>query len=195
MRIKDRCRQFLPIVVDVETSGFDPGKNALLEIALVPIVLVKGRFTPGNTLHFHIEPFSGAELDKEALAFNQIQPDHPFRFAETEETACNQINDHVYGLLQQHGCRKAILVGHNAHFDLSFVNAAYSRTGHRSPFHHFTCLDTATLSALAYGETVLAKALHKARIPFHLEEAHSAIYDTEKTAELFCQIFNHYPMI
>jgi ribonuclease T len=195
MRIKDRCRQFLPVVVDVETAGFDPGKNALLEIALVPILLVNKVFTPGKTLHFHVEPFRGAELDQEALAFNQIQPDHPFRFAETEETVCNQINEHLGGLLQQHGCRKAILVGHNAHFDLSFVNAAYARTKLRSPFHHFTCLDTATLSALAYGETVLAKALYKARIPFNIEEAHSAIYDTEKTAELFCRIFNHYPMI
>lgn len=195
MRIKDRCRQFLPVVVDVETAGFDPYRNALLEIALVPIFLIKNRMTPGNMLHFHIEPFSGAELDPEALAFNQIQPDHPFRFAETEETACNHINDHLHTLLRQHGCRKAILVGHNAHFDLSFVNAAYSRTGLNSPFHRFTCLDTATLSALAYGETVLAKALYKARIPFNLEEAHSAMYDTEKTAELFCRIFNHYSML
>ena len=193
--IKKRFRGFLPVVVDVETSGFDCNKNAILEIALIPIKIENSIFIPDKALHFHIEPFAGAELDEKALEFNQIQPDHPFRFAEDEGDAFNQISIRVNEKLKQHNCSKAILIGHNSHFDLHFVNAAYKRNKLPSPFHSFSSLDTATLAALAYGETVLAKAMYKANIKFNPEEAHSALYDTEKTAELFCKIFNNYKLL
>ena len=45
----ERFRGFLPVVVDVETGGFDWNKHALLEIAAVPIELDEhGRFVPGE---------------------------------------------------------------------------------------------------------------------------------------------------
>ena len=57
------------------------------------------------------------------------------------------------------GCTKAVLVGHNAHFDLGFLNAAVARTGlKRNPFHPFSAFDTATLGGGAYGQTVLKRA-------------------------------------
>ena len=194
--IKKRFRGFLPIVVDVETAGFDANKDALLEVALVTINKnANNFFSADKTIHYHIEPFKGANLDKDALEFNQIKPDHPFRFAKTETEAFTNIANEINKLLAQHNCTKAVLIGHNAHFDLAFINAAFNRTNIKNPFHSFTCFDTATLCALAFAETVLAKAMYRAKIPFDLEHAHSAIYDAEKTAELFCVIYNNYKQI
>ena len=98
---------------------------------------------------------------------------------------------------QQTGCTKCILVGHNAGFDLGFLNALIARTNskNQSQFHQFSVLDTVTLSALAFGQTVLARACQYAGLDFDGTEAHSALYDTQKTAELFCYILNSYPML
>jgi len=88
------------------------------------------------------------------------------------------------------------MVAHNAHFDLQFVNAATERCEiKRNPFHPFSCFDTATLSGLAYGHTVLARACALAGIEFCNKSAHSAAYDAEKTAELFCAIVNKWKEI
>ncbi|MBV8063625.1 MAG: ribonuclease T, partial [Nevskia sp.] len=89
------------------------------------------------------------------------------------------------------GCTRAILVGHNAHFDLAFLNAAVARADvKRNPFHPFSAFDTVTLSGAVLGQTVLARALEAAGLPYDSREAHSAIYDAERTADLFCLLLN-----
>ena len=99
----------------------------------------------------------------------------------------------IYTHLEKTSCYRAVLVGHNAWFDLNFILAAAKRAGIRNnPFHTFTTFDTASLAAIALGETVLARAARRARIPFDLQQAHSAIYDAERTAELFCFISNRW---
>ncbi|MFB0969134.1 MAG: exonuclease domain-containing protein, partial [Pseudomonadales bacterium] len=57
-------------------------------------------------------------------------------------------------------------------------------------FHPFSSFDTATLCGLAYRQTVLARACEVAGISFDADEAHSALYDCEKTADIFCSIVN-----
>lgn len=195
-----RFRGFMPVVVDVETAGFNAKTDALLEIACVPILMNDdGQLYQGEPLNAHIEPFVGANLEKSALEFTGINPDNPFRksIAEDEKKALRRIFKTLKEIRQQHGCRQCILVGHNAHFDLGFVNAAIARTNSKnhSPFHSFSVLDTASLSALAFGHTVLARACSLAGIGFDNNNAHSALYDTQKTAELFCYIFNHIPLL
>ena len=70
--------------------------------------------------------------------------------------------------------------------------AAAERTGvKRNPFHPFGMFDTASLAGLMFGQTVLVKACLAAKIPFDGKKAHSALYDTERTAELFCYMVNH----
>lgn len=188
-----RFRGLLPVVVDIETSGLNPATDAMLEIAVVTLSLHERGLTRKETLHFHIEPFPGANLEKEALEINRIDPYHPFRFAIPEAQALHRIFAHINQEIEANGCYRAVLVGHNAWFDLSFMLAAARRSGIKPiPFHTFTTFDTATLSALAYGETVLARATRRAKIPFDIKEAHSAIYDAERTAELFCQIINKF---
>lgn len=198
--LKERFRGFMPVVVDVETAGFNAQTDALLEIACIPIIMdEQGQLIQGEPLNAHIEPFIGANLEPAALKFTGINPESPFRKAisEDEKVALRRIFKALKEVRRQYECRQCILVGHNAHFDLGFLNAAIARTNSKnhSPFHAFSVLDTASLSALAYGHTVLARTCVMAGIEFDNNHAHSALYDTQKTAELFCKIFNELPML
>jgi ribonuclease T len=180
-----RFRGYLPVVVDVETGGFDWNRHALLEIAVLPLDLGEGgRLVPGEGASAHVVPAPGTEIDI----------DHPFRLAKQERDALDHVFAAVRVAVRKHECQRAILVGHNAHFDLNFLNAAIARTGHkRSPFHPFSVFDTVTLAGVAYGQTVLARAVQAAGLDWNSDDAHSAVYDTERTAQLFCAIANAWP--
>lgn len=192
--IAGRFRGFLPVVVDVETAGFDARRHALLEIAAVIIRMDEtGTLLPGQTIACHVLPFIGAEIDPRALAFNKIDPEHPFRDAVSEHDALQRVLKPVRKAVAAEGCTRAILVGHNAHFDLGFLKAAVERTGYkRDPFHAFSVFDTVSLAGLVYGQTVLAKAAQLAGLGWDNSEAHAAVYDAEKTAALFCSIVNRW---
>ncbi len=190
-RWQDRFRGFLPVVVDVETTGVDPCKNALLEISVVLIEMNnKGFFSRGQTYFEHVIPFEGAVLDPKSLEFNQIDPFQPLRFAINEKEALQKLFTPIQKAVDQNRCQRAVLVGHNAWFDLLFIKEAALRTKIPIPFHAFTCFDTATLAGFMFGQTVLAKAVKAAGISFDPNQAHSAIYDAEKTADLFCYMLN-----
>lgn len=190
--IKNRFRGFLPVVVDVETGGFNKETDALLEIAAVIIEMDEsGTLYKGQSINAYVTPFEGSNIDPKALEVTGIDLDHPLRQAVDENAALGKIFSPIRKRIKETGCTRAILVGHNAHFDLGFVHAAAERAGiKRNPFHPFSCFDTVSLSALAYGQTVLARAIKAAGIEWQSEQAHSALYDTEKTADLFCTIFN-----
>jgi ribonuclease T len=192
--IARRFRGFLPVVVDVETAGFDPQRHALLEIAAVVIRMnALGELEPAPAIACHVLPFLGSEIDPRALAFNKIDPDHPFRDAVPEHEAVQRILSPLRRAVKSSGCTRAVLVGHNASFDLSFIKALVERTAYKhSPFHAFSVFDTVTLAGLVYGQTVLAKAAQVAGLGWDNREAHSAIYDAEQTARLFCSIVNRW---
>jgi ribonuclease T len=194
LNIASRFRGLLPVVVDVETSGLNPATDGLLEVGVVTLVLdADNKFQPGETYFYHVEPFIGARLDPESLAITGIDPANPLRYAMPEQQVLHRIFLRINSLLAETGCQRAVLVGHNAWFDLAFLQAAIKRCHfHRAPFHSFTTFDTATLSAISLGETVLAKALKAAKISFDINQAHCAGYDAEKTAELFCYIVNRF---
>jgi ribonuclease T len=187
-----RFRGFLPVVVDVECGGFNPNTDALLEIAAVLLEIQgDGTLIPGESWRYHVQPFPGANLEAASLAVTGIDPHHPLRPAIPEKDALSRMFKEVRRAMKENDCTRAILVGHNACFDLNFLNAAIERTQiKRSPFHPFSSFDTATLAGVAYGQTVLGKALQAANIPWDSSEAHSAAYDALKTAELFCRICN-----
>jgi len=192
--INRRFDGYLPIVIDIETSGVDAQKNAILEIAALTVDYDEaGLLTIKNNFACHVTPSEGARMDDAAMKITGIDPYHPFRFDVPENEALTQLFDFAENALQVTQCRRAVLVGHNAHFDLSFILAAAKRCKmKKTPFHSFTVFDTATLSGLVYGKTVLAKALRLARLGFDKNEAHSAIYDAKQTAELFCLIVNRF---
>jgi ribonuclease T len=190
----ERFRGFLPVVVDIETGGFDSEKDALLEIAAVIIRMDEhGVLYPDPVVSTHVVPFPGGNIDPRSLEITGIDPTHPFRAAVEEREALDVIFKPIRKTLKEYECQRAILVGHNAAFDIAFLNAAIRRTGHkRSPFHLFSCFDTATLAGLAYGQTVLNKAVQAAGLEWNASEAHSAVYDAERTALVFCAIVNRW---
>jgi ribonuclease T len=187
-----RFRGYLPVVIDVETGGFHSSTDALLEIAAVLIDMEPdGTLKRGATHSFHVKPFEGARLDPAALAITGIDPFHPLRPALPEKDALGRIFREIRHAVHSYNCRRAILVGHNAAFDLGFLNAAVTRADvKRNPFHPFSCFDTATLAGAALGQTVLAKALAVAGLKWDPSSAHSASYDAEQTADMFCLICN-----
>ena len=194
-KMAERFRGYLPVVVDVETGGFDWNRHALLEIAAVPIDLDEyGRYVMGETASAHLMPAPGTEIDPKSLEITGIDIDHPFRLAKPEKEALDHVFAAVRAAVRKHGCQRAILVGHNAHFDLNFLNAAVARVQHkRNPFHPFSVFDTVTLAGVAYGQTVLARAVQAAGMDWNSDDAHSAVYDAERTAQLFCKIVNAWP--
>lgn len=195
--ISKRFRGFLPVVVDVETGGFNSNTDALLEIAAVFVDPQEdGSLLRGETVRYHVKPFEGANMEPASLAVNGIDPDHPLRPAIDERDALQRIFREVRREIREHECTRAILVGHNAAFDLGFVNEAIRRTGmKRNPFHPFSCFDTATLCGVAFGQTVLARAVQAAGMEWDEKSAHSAAYDAEITADIFCDIVNRFQPI
>jgi ribonuclease T len=192
--LAQRFRGFLPVVIDVETGGFNARTDAILEIAATTLTMTDdGRLIIEETLDFQVDPFPGANLEPAALEFTGIDPESSERNAQPEEFVFAELFKNVRMKVKQHGCTRAILVGHNAHFDHGFLMAAADRIGvKRNPFHPFSVFDTATLAGLAFGHTVLARACQIAGIHFNHADAHSAVYDTHKTAELFCEIVNRW---
>jgi len=196
-RIADRFRGFLPVVVDVETGGFNAQKDALLEIAACLIRMDDfGRLFTAETVAVNVDPFDGANIDPRSLEITGIKVDSPLRMAVPEQEALRRIAQPVRKEVRETGCQRAILVGHNSFFDLSFLNAAIERTSFkRSPFHPFSSLDTVSLAGLAFGQTVLSRAVQAAGMDWNESLAHSAIYDAEKTAALFCSIVNRWKIL
>lgn len=192
--VASRFRGFLPVIIDVETGGFNADTDALLEIAAVTLECdAEAGWRRRATLARHVTPFDGANLDRRALEFNKIDPYHPFRLAVDERVALDEIFGAVRTQLVLHGCTRAILVGHNPAFDLAFVKAASARAGITDiPFHQFSTFDTAALAGVAFGQTVLARAVRAAGFVWDADAAHSAIYDAERTADLFCEIVNRW---
>ena len=179
--MRDRFRGFLPVVVDIETGGFNCHTDAILEIAIaIPSMTEEGELVIAETHSRNVEPF-------------EIDPESPLRGAVPEDIALGELFAVVRQAVKANQCNRAILVGHNAHFDAGFLTAATERLRlKRNPFHPFSYFDTATLAGLAVGHTVLARACALADIPFDNKEAHSAQYDVTKTAELFCLIVNRW---
>lgn len=191
----NRFRSFLPVVIDVETTGFSSQTNGILEIGAVLLNYNDdGQMYPEQTLFYAVDPHPGAEIEQAALEFTGINPNDPSRNAVSESEALGALFDAIKKAVKRHDCSRAIMVGHNTHFDLGFIMAAAARCEleKKNPFHQFSCMDTVSLAGLAYGQTVLAKACQAAGIAFDNKAAHHADYDAEKTAELFCDIINQW---
>jgi len=190
----DRFRGFLPVVVDVETGGLNAKTDALLEIAAVLLTFDdQGKLRRDETIRYHVKPFDGANMDPASLAVNGIDPNHPLRPAIDERDALQRVFREVRRAIREANCTRAILVGHNSAFDLAFLNEAIERSAmKRNPFHPFSSFDTATLCGVAFGQTVLSRAVKAAGLEFDEESAHSAAYDAEITADVFCEVVNRF---
>ncbi|MEM7098106.1 MAG: ribonuclease T [Pseudomonadota bacterium] len=194
MEFAERFRGYLPVVVDLETGGFDRDRNPLLEIGCTFLNWSDDTLSLEDSHAWNVEPFCGSEADPASLKITGIDLDDPERNAMPEKEALQTFFKLVRQRMKQAGCRRAVLVAHNAAFDQGFLLSASERSGiKRSPFHPFTAIDTASLAAVAYGHTVLSEACRRAGIVFENASAHRAAYDAEQTARLFCKIVNAWP--
>jgi len=189
--MKNRFRGYYPVVVDLETGGFNPNNNAILEIAITLIEEENGRLVPGVTERYHIEPYESLVVEEESLEFTKIKLDHPLRQAVSEVDALKSLFKTINKNKTKYQCSRAILVGHNAHFDLSFLNASIERNKiKKSPFHPFSVIDTVSLGVAVTQQTVLARVCKELKIDYSNDDAHSAAYDSDITAKVFCKILN-----
>ena len=189
-----RFRGFYPVVIDVETGGFNPTEDALLDVGVIFLTTDhNGQIVKERTLSLPVTAEPGLNLHAASLNVNKINPKDPNRTSFKEDVVITTLFKELRESMKEHDCRRAVLVGHNAFFDHQFIFAAAERQKvKRNPLHPFSCLDTVTLSALACGHTVLAKACEIANISFDSSTAHTALYDAQKTAELFCYIVNRW---
>jgi ribonuclease T len=192
--LQHRFRGYFPVIIDVETAGFNAQTDALLEIAAITLSMDEnGLLHPDATFHEHVVPFEDANIEKAAIEFNGIDPFCALRGAKAEDVVIKELCKFVRKKQKEFDCQRSVIVAHNATFDQSFVNAAIARHSiKRTPFHPFVSFDTTSLAAMSLGQTVLVKACEAANISFKQSEAHSALYDTQKTAELFCYMLNRY---
>ncbi len=194
-RMAERFRGFYPVVVDLETAGFNSQENALLEVGACLLRLDEdGILHPGEVLDYHIRPFEGAVINEKSCRFINVDPYDPARQAEAEAPALRDFFKRVTSEMKLAHCRRAVMVAHNAAFDQGFLNAAVERNHlrNRCPFHPFSTFDTSALSGIFLGHTVLANACALAGIEYDNAQAHGARYDAEVTAKLFCAIANGY---
>ena len=192
MLLNQRFRKYLPVVVDLETGGFDPINNAILEIAVTLIGQNdKYKLVVLDTHRYHIDPYKDLIVEQESLDFTKIKLDHPLRKAVSEKEALTELFKIINKAKSEYSCSRAILVGHNAHFDLAFIKESIKRNNiKKSPFHPFSVLDTVSLGAMHTQQTVLARVCESLSIDYDSNEAHSAAYDAEITAKVFCNIIN-----
>lgn len=194
MEIKDRFRKFLPVIVDVETAGFNEKTDALLEVSMMTVQMDDNGFLmPKEQFSANIRPFPNANIEQSNIDFLGIDPFDESRDLKDEREALIPMFKAIAKEVKANACTRAILVGHNGYFDLKFIQAACERINYKKcPFHPFSVLDTASLSALVLGHSVLIKACLAANIHFDESSAHGAVYDTQKECELFCKIYNRY---
>ena len=193
MELKARFRGYLPVVLDLETGGFDANQNPLLELACTFLdwEVADQKLTVAETHAWDVEPFSGSTVDPASLKVTGIDLDSSARAALDEKVVLSEFFKQVRSQMKAAGCHRAVMVAHNAAFDATFLSTACARAGlKRNPFHPFTTIDTAALGAVAHGHTVLSEICRRANIEFQHMEAHSARYDAERTAQVFCQIVN-----
>ena len=191
MELSERFRGYLPVVLDLETGGFDHQANPILELACCFVQMQDDRLSIKSAENWNVQPIAGMVVEPASLKVTSIDLDDPHRDAQDEAWVLKEFFSLVRAEMKLQGCHRAILVAHNASFDQGFLNTACDRQKiKRNPFHPFTTLDTATLGALAYGHTVLREACRRANIEFSEARAHGAPYDADRTAELFCHIVN-----
>jgi len=155
------------VVFDIETTGFSPVKNKIIEIGAVRVEngVITDRMDefvdPEVPIPFEIERLTGIN-DAMVMGAETIGP--------------------VLGRFLEF-CRGAVLVAHNASFDVGFISHNASVLGYE---FHPTVMDTVALARVLlpnlnrYKLDTVAKALNVS-----LENHHRAVDDAEATAGIF----------
>ena len=158
------------VVFDIETTGFSPIQNKIIEIGAVKVV--NGEVTDG---------FSRFVNPREPI---------PFRITELTSITDDMVKDAdpIEVVLPEfmEFCKDSVLVAHNAGFDTSFIEENCNRLD--IPYD-FTVVDTLSLARLLLTDMAkfgLANLCKKFNIS--LENHHRAIDDATATGEVFIKL-------
>ena len=155
------------VVFDIETTGFSPVNNRIIEIGAVKVKQgeIAEKFSafvnPDVPIPFEIEKLTGINdsMVKDAPYIEQVLPEF-LAF-----------------------CQDAVLVAHNAGFDMSFIKENVLRQGLS---RRFTCADTLGIARilLPHQAKHTLDAVAKT-LGVSLENHHRAVDDAQATAEIF----------
>ena len=114
--LANRFRGFLPVVIDVETGGFEASQHALLEIAAVTLEMNdEGQLCRQETVSAAVLPHPDLVVEQSALDFTGIDLNDPGRQAIPEKEALRQVFEKVRLGVRENDCTRAVVVAHNAH--------------------------------------------------------------------------------
>lgn len=178
------------IFCDLETSGLDPSKHAVLQIA--GLIDIDGEIV--DEFNLHIQPFEGQTLSKESLEVNNFTFDGLRTFKKPMDaynSLMNKFNKHVDRFNKND---KFFLVGYNSNFDDTFLRQFFKNCGDDfyGSFIWWPTIDVAAFAAEFLKEerhkfpnfklTTVAKAFG---IEVDEKEAHDALYDSHLARKIY----------
>lgn len=163
------------IVFDTETTGLDSRLDRVIELGGIELV---NRFPTGRNFHEYINP-EGREVHPEALAVHGISNSDL-----TGKPVFSEIAERFLEFIDG-----AILVAHNANFDMGFINAELARLG-RDFIGPDRVVDTLMLARRKHpmGPNSLDALCRRYGIDNSRRDKHGALLDSELLAEVYIEL-------
>ena len=163
------------IVFDTETTGFEPGEgHRIVEIGLVELM---DHFPTGRSKQFYLNPEREVPVESQRIhgLSTEFLSDKPL-FAHIADEFLEFVGD-------------AVLVIHNASFDMKFINAELARLG-RTPLSMARTLDTIEIAKrkIPGARYSLDELCKRFSIDLSLREKHGALLDAELTAQVYLEL-------
>jgi len=179
-------------VTDLETTGLEPQRHEIIQIARVIIDTVDGQIISSLTKSQYIQPTRWDQRDGEAMAINGLT----FSKLQAEGIPPDQA---LADYCQDVNWGETVLAAWGADFEVKFLSEAFQQVGRDVPFH-YKLIDVRSLAHLprawsGFTEYLgLAESCDYFNVPFDRSKAHDALYDATKTAELALALLKSSPL-
>lgn len=186
------------IFIDTETTGFGTVKHDMIQLGC--IIEIDGEVK--EKVAYNIKPGENVEWSKEAMEKTKLNPEIAATFPESSDVY-KEFEALLGSYIDKYAKQdKAFFVGYNAKFDEEFIRAwfiknapnedAKQKGNYFGSFFWTPSIDVMQLAALRsmrvrqnFPDFKLGTVCKALGIDFNDNEAHSALYDIEKTRELY----------